>query len=157
MQGDRSRSVGAARRERGLFADRGEAGALLGHFHYIDGRVTRGAGRGRTIGFPTANVETGNELLPPHGVYATTITIDGAVYRSITNVGVRPTFNESELTVETFVLNQVVSSGATAARLQFLRRLRREIQFESASALRHQIEIDIHQAQRFFRLLKGEA
>src|SRR6186713_2877355 len=57
-----------------------EAGALLGHQYFIDGRVVEGERRGRTIGFPTANLATENELLPPHGVYATTATINGVIY-----------------------------------------------------------------------------
>src|SRR5687767_15452307 len=54
-----------------------EAGALLGHHYFIDGQVTKGAGRGREMGVPTANLTTGNELVPPSGVYATLATIDG--------------------------------------------------------------------------------
>src|SRR3954463_8154445 len=53
-----------------------EAGALLGHHYFIDGLVARGAGRGRELGFPTANIATANELVPPSGVYATTARID---------------------------------------------------------------------------------
>jgi riboflavin kinase/FMN adenylyltransferase len=71
-----------------------EAGALLGHHYFIDGTVTRGAGRGRGLGFPTANLATCNELVPPTGVYATTVTIDGVVHPSITNIGMRPTFGD---------------------------------------------------------------
>src|SRR5919205_3789921 len=56
-----------------------EAGALLGHQYYIDGRVVDGDRRGKSLGFPTANLCTENETLPPHGVYATTATIDGVV------------------------------------------------------------------------------
>src|SRR5262245_52889961 len=56
-----------------------EAGALLGHHFYIDGTVTKGAGRGRQLGFPTANLCTDNELLPPAGVYATTVSMDSVV------------------------------------------------------------------------------
>ena len=52
-----------------------EAGALLGHEYYLDGTVMRGDQRGRTLGFPTANLCTDNELLPPHGVYATTVRV----------------------------------------------------------------------------------
>ncbi|PYR74018.1 MAG: hypothetical protein DMF86_19265, partial [Acidobacteria bacterium] len=66
-----------------------EAGALLGHHYFIDGRVARGAGRGRELGFPTANLCTDNELVPPAGVYATTATVDGVVHPSVTNVGLR--------------------------------------------------------------------
>src|SRR6476469_8624257 len=71
-----------------------EAAALLGHHYFIDGLVSRGAGRGRSIGFPTANLETPNELLPPSGVYVTTLAVDGLVLPSITNVGLRPTFGD---------------------------------------------------------------
>ena len=71
-----------------------EAGALLGHHYFIDGVVVRGAGRGRELGFPTANVQTENELPPPSGVYATTVTIDDIVHASVTNIGMRPTFGD---------------------------------------------------------------
>src|SRR5258706_10404154 len=72
-----------------------EAGALLGHQYYIDGTVVRGDGRGRTIGFPTANLHTDNEQLPPNGVYATTTMVNGIVHASVTNIGVRPTVDAS--------------------------------------------------------------
>ncbi len=79
-----------------------EAGALLGHQYFIDGTVIAGDRRGRTIGFPTANLCTDNELLPPHGVYATTARFGEIVYPSVTNVGVRPTIDDSGRTsVET--------------------------------------------------------
>src|SRR3954467_3754490 len=64
-----------------------EAGALLGHQYFIDGTVVEGDHRGRTIGFPTANLCSDNELLPPNGVYATTTTVDGVVHASVTNIG----------------------------------------------------------------------
>src|SRR5512132_2323151 len=64
-----------------------EAGALLGHHYFIEGTVSRGAGRGRGIGFPTANLSTRHELLPPAGVYATTVTMGDVVRPSITNIG----------------------------------------------------------------------
>src|SRR5882672_2923018 len=83
-----------------------EAGALLGHSYYVDGSVIRGEQRGRTIGFPTANLCTDNELLPPHGVYATTTTIAGIVHASVTNIGVRPTVDSSgRRSVETHIFD----------------------------------------------------
>src|SRR5918993_4462062 len=72
-----------------------EAGALLGHHYFIDGTVVRGAARGREIGFPTANLATPNELLPPAGVYATTAAVGGIEHASVTNIGTRPTFGGS--------------------------------------------------------------
>src|SRR5262250_2980547 len=68
-----------------------EAGALLGRQYFIDGSVMRGDQRGRTLGFPTANLCTENELLPPHGVYATTARVGEIVHPSVTNIGTRPT------------------------------------------------------------------
>src|SRR5579862_803818 len=83
-----------------------EAGALLGHEYYIDGTVMRGDQRGRTLGFPTANLCTDNELLPPLGVYATTTKIGDVVHPSITNVGTRPTVDSSgRIVIETHVFN----------------------------------------------------
>src|SRR3954465_12612821 len=73
-----------------------EAGALLGHEYVLDGTVMRGDQRGRTLGFPTANLCTDNELLPPHGVYATTAKVGAIVRPSITNIGMRPTFGDVE-------------------------------------------------------------
>src|SRR5437879_12680985 len=72
---------------------------------------------------------------------------------AVTNVGVRPTFNESNLTVETFVLNTTPSSAAGQARLQFLHRLRDEIKFPSPEALQQQIACDVTRAEKFFRIL----
>src|SRR5213596_713084 len=72
-----------------------EAGALLGHQYYLDGTVIAGDRRGRTLGFPTANLCTENELVPPHGVYATTTTVGGVARPSVTNVGLRPTVDTS--------------------------------------------------------------
>src|SRR3954471_22305864 len=76
-----------------------EAAALLGHPYVVDGVVVRGAQRGRTIGFPTANLCTENELLPPHGVYATTARVGDIVHASVTNIGTRPTVDQSGRTV----------------------------------------------------------
>src|ERR1700704_2422108 len=72
-----------------------EAAALLGHPYAVEGVVVRGAQRGRSIGFPTANLCSENELLPPHGVYATNAIIDGIVMPSVTNIVTRPTVASS--------------------------------------------------------------
>jgi riboflavin kinase/FMN adenylyltransferase len=127
-----------------------EAGALLGHPYFIDGTVVAGRRRGREIGFPTANLETANELIPPNGVYATTTTIDGVVHAGITNVGVRPTFGEGELTVETHLLNYSGDLYGRSVRLGFVQRVRDERQFPDVDALREQIEADRRAADRLF-------
>jgi riboflavin kinase/FMN adenylyltransferase len=127
-----------------------EAGALLGHPYYLDGTIVEGRKRGGTIGFPTANMVTENELIPPHGVYATTMTIDGVVHAGVTNVGVRPTFNETEPTVETHLLRYSSDLYGCRVRLSFVQRLRDERRFDSVDALRAQIEADQRRADHLF-------
>jgi riboflavin kinase/FMN adenylyltransferase len=131
-----------------------EAGALLGHPYYIDGTVVEGKRRGRELGFPTANLRTENELLPPHGVYATTTTIDGIVHPSLTNVGVRPTFGDTTKTViEAFVLGFNGNLYGHQLRLGFVQRLRDERKFEDVDALRAQMDADRRRAERLFAQL----
>ncbi len=131
-----------------------EAGALLGHQYYIDGTVVRGDARGRAMGFPTANLCTENELLPPHGVYATTATIDGVVRPSVTNIGVRPTIGPSErTTVETHIFNFERDLYGTSLRVGFVLRLRDERAFATVDALRAQIDADCARARVLFERL----
>jgi riboflavin kinase/FMN adenylyltransferase len=127
-----------------------EAGALLGHPYFVDGTVVEGRKRGREIGFPTANLQTDNELVPPHGVYATTTTVDGVVHAGITNVGVRPTFGEQQLTVETHLLKYSGDLYGRSVRLGFVQRIRDERQFPDIDALREQIAADRRVADRLF-------
>jgi riboflavin kinase / FMN adenylyltransferase len=128
-----------------------EAGALLGHHYFIDGVVARGAGRGRELGFPTANIATANELVPPAGVYATTLTIDGIVHPSITNIGMRPTFGDVEHpVVETHVFDVNRDLYDSTVRLSFVQRLRDERAFPDVDALRAQIDADCRSARRLF-------
>jgi riboflavin kinase/FMN adenylyltransferase len=127
-----------------------EAGALLGHPYYLDGTIVEGRKRGATIGFPTANMVTENELIPPHGVYATTTAIDGVVHAGVTNIGVRPTFNETEPTIETHLLRYSGDLYGRRVRLSFVQRLRDERRFDSVDALRAQIEADQRRADHLF-------
>ena len=131
-----------------------EAGALLGHPYYLDGTVIQGKRRGRELGFPTANLQTENELLPPNGVYATTATIDGVVHASLTNVGVRPTFGDTMMPIiETYVLGFSGDLYGRPVRLGFVQRLRDERKFEDVDALRTQMEADRRRAERLFAQL----
>jgi riboflavin kinase/FMN adenylyltransferase len=127
-----------------------EAGALLGHPYFIDGTVVHGQRRGHDVGFPTANLATDNELIPPHGVYATTTTIDGIVHAGLTNIGVRPTFGESVPTVETHLLRYDGDLYGRRVRLGFVQRVRDERRFPDVDALRRQIETDRREADRLF-------
>ena len=128
-----------------------EAGALLGHHFFIDGQVVRGAGRGREIGVPTANLSTTNELVPPHGVYATTLTVDGVVHSSVTNIGTRPTFGDVKAPViETHALDFNRDLYERVVRLGFVQRLRDERRFPDVDALKAQIDADVRRARRLF-------
>ncbi|HZB26186.1 MAG TPA: bifunctional riboflavin kinase/FAD synthetase [Vicinamibacterales bacterium] len=129
-----------------------EAGALLGHHYFIDGTIVRGAGRGRQIGVPTANLQTHNELVPPTGVYATTVTIDGVVRPAVTNIGYRPTFGDAETPViESHVFDFDCDLYDRELRLSFVQRLRDERAFPDVDALRAQIDADCRSARRLFR------
>ena len=128
-----------------------EAGALLGHQYFLDGTVMRGDQRGRTLGFPTANLCTENELLPPHGVYATTARIGHIVHASVTNIGTRPTVDHSGRTlVETHIFNLDTDLYGRSIRIGFVQRLRDERAFESVDLLRAQIDADCQRARVLF-------
>jgi riboflavin kinase/FMN adenylyltransferase len=128
-----------------------EAGALLGHQYYIDGTVMPGDRRGRTLGFPTANLCTENELLPPHGVYATTARIGAVVLPSVTNIGTRPTVDASgRTTIETHIFDFDRDIYGGTVRLGFVQRLRDERAFDSLDALKTQIGDDCRAARVLF-------
>ena len=128
-----------------------EAAALLGREYVIEGTVAPGAGRGYKVGFPTANLETANEVLPPNGVYATLLMLDGVIHPAVTNVGVRPTFGDTYgVVVETHVLDLDGDLYGRHVRLAFVQRMRDERTFPGPAALREQIEDDCRHARALF-------
>ncbi|MBP7779472.1 MAG: bifunctional riboflavin kinase/FAD synthetase [Acidobacteria bacterium] len=128
-----------------------EAGALLGHHYTIDGVITSGAGRGHALGFPTANLSTDNELVPPTGVYATTAELQGTRWPAVTNIGVRPTFETAgPVTIETHLLGLDADVYGEHLALSFIQRLRDERKFADVDALREQIAADVRRAGRLF-------
>src|SRR4029078_8062916 len=108
-----------------------EAAALLGHQYFIDGVVVHGDGRGRELGFPTANLDTSNELLPAYGIYATIAIIDGIYHPAVTSVGIRPKIRDNRLAVETYLLEHSADLYGRTMRLSFVARLRDEVKFDS--------------------------
>ena len=131
-----------------------EAAALLGHRHDIDGTVVAGDGRGRQIGFPTANLDTANQLLPKRGVYATIARVDGTDWPSVTNIGRHPTFGESDaLLVETHLLDGGRDLYGKRVRLSFVERLRDEQAFSSTEALQARISADCQRARALLNLI----
>jgi riboflavin kinase/FMN adenylyltransferase len=124
---------------------------LLGRPYGVEGRVEHGAERGSSLGFPTANLHPRNRVIPAHGVYVTGTLIDGEWRRSVTNVGVRPTFSaDMEPSVETFVLNWAGDLYGDVVRVRFLYRLRDERKFASIEDLKTQIDKDVKRAQSYF-------
>lgn len=129
-----------------------EAAALLGRQVFIDGIVVHGDHLGRTLGFPTANLRTDNELLPAYGVYATIAVIDGVYHPAVTSVGVRPTIGGGPVTVETFLLEHRADLYGKTMRVVFVSRLRDELAFPSLEALTAQMAADAAEAARVLRL-----
>jgi riboflavin kinase/FMN adenylyltransferase len=128
-----------------------EAGALLGHPYSIDGTVEEGNRRGRQIGFPTANLATVNELVPPNGVYATIVRLDGVIYPAVANIGIRPTFGEStKTTIEAHLIDVDRDLYGQTLRLGFIQRMRDERKFDGVDALKAQILADVAKARTLF-------
>src|SRR5829696_7897921 len=124
---------------------------MLGRPYGVEGRVERGAERGRKLGFPTANLRPHNRVIPRNGVYVTGTLIDGQWRRSVTNVGLRPTFGDaSEPSVETFVMNWDGDLYGDVVRVRFLYRLRDERKFSSIEQLKSQIMRDVDRANSYF-------
>ena len=124
---------------------------MLGRPYGVEGRVVRGANRGQSIGFPTANLQPHNRVIPSGGVYVTATLIDGQWRRSVTNVGTRPTFeSDAETSVETFVMDWSGDLYGDVVRVRFLHRLRAEQKFESIEHLTRQINSDVARAQSYF-------
>lgn len=129
-------------------ADLKAASDLLGRYHFLSGRVVRGRERGRTIGFPTANLQPETECIPPDGVYATRVILEDGVYPSITNIGMRPTFAEQERSIETHIFDFDRELYGMKIKLELVERVRPERKFESAEALGKQIAQDIQRVKQ---------
>ena len=127
-----------------------EAAALLGHQYTVEGAVVRGDARGRTLGMPTANLETPNELLPANGVYATVALVDGIQYPAVTSVGVRPTIGDDRFTVETHLFDVTLDLYDRRMAVAFVRWLRAEQRFDGLAALAAAMADDAAQAKALF-------
>jgi riboflavin kinase/FMN adenylyltransferase len=126
-----------------------EAGRLLGRSYGLDGLVVKGDGRGRQLGFPTANLapRSWEKCIPGNGVYAVEAVVRGDLHQGVCNIGVRPTFSAQVRTVEAHILDFSEEIYGEFVELRFLHKLREEKQFTSPQALQQQIESDIEQAR----------
>ena len=135
----------------------GRARRLLGRLFCLSGQIVKGEGIGSKQTVPTLNLAPESEVLPADGVYVTLTRIAGEQRwrESITNIGMRPTFDGRDRTIETYILHALEAATPIALELGFVRKIRDERPFPSAESLRDQIGIDIEAAQRFFRRLRS--
>ncbi len=125
---------------------------MLGRPYGVEGGIIRGNRRGHTIGFPTANLKPHNRVIPRYGVYATATLIDGTWRKSITNIGVRPTFEDtSEPSIESYIFDFDGDLYGDVLRVRFLHRIRDERKFNGIDELKAQIEKDTRRARNYFR------
>lgn len=126
-----------------------EARKLLGRYYQIRGAVASGRNRGgRLLGFPTANINLQDELCPKQGIYAVTVEHAGQSFKGVANIGYSPTFDDHIFTVEVHILDFGKNIYGDAIRVNFIKRLRDEIKFNSIDALADQIRLDIEHARR---------
>ena len=133
-----------------------QAGRLLGRPFVLTGSIVSGTGTGSKFTFPTLNLRADQELLPAGGVYITRTLLqdESKSRRSVTNIGIRPTFNGTALSIETHLLDFSGTISPKRMELRFWKRLRTEKKFSGPDELRVQITKDIVSANRFFTLLR---
>ena len=126
-----------------------EAAPLLGRWHFVGGAVVRGRGRGTTIGVPTANIAPRTELIPPPGVYAVEMTVGSDPTRrpGVANLGFRPTFAETDFSIEVHLFDFDGDLYGERVRVSFVERVRDEQRFDSAEALVARIRADMEHAR----------
>ncbi|MFN0050974.1 MAG: bifunctional riboflavin kinase/FAD synthetase [Planctomycetales bacterium] len=123
-------------------------GKLLGEPYSLSGRVVRGAARGRTIGFPTANLAEISTILPGEGVYAAGSVIDGVSYAAAINVGGNPTFADHQRKVEVHLLDYQGDLYDRWIDVEFLEKLRDTVPFANVEALMRQLQQDVSAARQ---------
>lgn len=130
---------------------------LLGRHYSVTAEVISGRRVGNTIGFPTANISPeGYLILPRNGVYITKTYLEGKLYKSITNIGYNPTFEEEKkLTVETHIIDFEENIYGKRIEVFFLKKIRDEKKFNSIEELKSQIKIDRMKAREFFDIFEN--
>jgi riboflavin kinase/FMN adenylyltransferase len=131
-----------------------EVRPMLGRYHFVSGRVVTGQGRGRKLGFPTANISSQTEVVPLNGIYATSIEVKSRQWLSVSSVGVNPTFGDGPRTVESFIFDFESEIYGEAVKLSFVKRIRDEKKFSTVEDLIAQIHGDVEQAKVIFKELR---
>jgi riboflavin kinase/FMN adenylyltransferase len=133
-----------------------EANMLLGRPYEIEGTVVKGKSRGKRLGYPTANIHPLNDITP-QGVFISKVEIGSHIYPSITHVGSKPTFNEKDIMIESYIIDYSGSLYQKKLRVLFLKKIREEIKFDSAEALSLQIKNDLRKTLAFFQKQKSQS
>lgn len=135
-------------REAVLNGDVKKAETLLGRLYSISGKVIKGRNRGKQMGFPTANIDTQNELIPKNGVYAVFCEMKGLNYQAVVNIGTNPTFEDNgSVNIEVHIMDFNGSLYGRRLKIHFAQRIRDEIKFKTVDELVKQIKKDIKKAR----------
>jgi riboflavin kinase/FMN adenylyltransferase len=132
-----------------------DAATLLGRRPTLRGAVVKGDGRGRELGFPTANLALDHALRPPRGVYAARVELDGEAKAAVVNIGIRPTFGRSEEVVEVHVPGWTGDLYGRTLEVSLLAAIREELRFASAADLKRQIAADVAAALSSYSAADG--
>ena len=127
------------------------ASLMLGYNYSIHGKIVRGAGIGKELGFPTANIEVSDQILVPRdGIYATFATLANSKgkYMSVTSIGNRPTFDDNLHSVETFILGLQSDIYGSILKLEFVSWLRDQVKYVNIEDLKDQIDKDVQIAKK---------
>lgn len=128
---------------------------LLGRPFMMFNRIEKGFGRGKVLGYPTANlILEEQQMVPAEGVYATEVKFDGNVYMGATSVGKNPTFGTHHMTVETYVIDHHLMMYNREIELHFYRKIRDQITFDSVEMLKNQIAEDVAQIKEYLQTNK---
>jgi riboflavin kinase/FMN adenylyltransferase len=134
-----------------------ESAAMLGRPYNISGTVVTGEKRGKTLGYPTANLATEAELLPPNGVYAVRVVLENERLPAVASLGVKPTFSGRQFSIEAHIFDFDRDLYGKSMRMEFIDWIREEQSFPDAQALAEQIDRDARQARRILEALPPEA
>jgi riboflavin kinase/FMN adenylyltransferase len=127
---------------------------LLGRRYSIMGEIVQGDGRGRQIGFPTANIDAGNQMLPPSGVYAIQVKLEGRMLNGVMNMGTRPTFDGEEFQIETHLFDFEQMVYGKKMEIFFIEKIRDERRFPNPEILVNQIKQDVATAKAILNQMK---
>ena len=127
---------------------------LLGRRYSIMGEIVQGDGRGRKIGFPTANIDAGNQMLPPSGVYAIQVKLEGCMFNGVMNMGTRPTFDGEEFQIETHLFDFEQMVYGKKMEIFCIEKIRDERRFPNPEILVNQIKQDVATAKAILNQMK---